>query len=114
MSATALPSNASKRQTIRQPKQLYCCRLLFKLGMITGLPGPPRLLYRKTPVETFTSPYVTCFANTVYPIFCVLSSVLLCFIPSNFCGQGKKVGIKTQKGKRLLPKRGTDGKMPKK
>ena len=45
-----------KESTIRQPLQLYCCRLFFNFRQLKRLPGSTRLSYLKIPVETFTSP----------------------------------------------------------
>ena len=42
---------------IRQPEQQYCCRLIFKVGQLTGLPGLTRLSHFMIPVETGTPPW---------------------------------------------------------
>ena len=41
---------------IRQPEQQDCCRLIFKGGQLTGLPGLARLSHFMIPVETGTPP----------------------------------------------------------
>ena len=41
---------------IRQPDQQDCCRLIFKVGPLTGLPGLTRLSHFMIPVETGTPP----------------------------------------------------------
>ena len=40
----------------RQPEQRYCCRLIFKVGQLTGLLGLTRLSHFMIPVETGTPP----------------------------------------------------------
>ena len=42
--------------TIRQPLQLYCCRLFFKFEQLKRLLSSTRLSYLKIPVETITPP----------------------------------------------------------
>ena len=46
---------AASQLTLQE--QQYCCRLFFKLDILSGLSGPPRLSYLKIPVETFAAPY---------------------------------------------------------
>ncbi len=46
---------AASQLTLQE--QLYCCRLLFKVDILTGLSGPLRLSYLTVPVETFAPPF---------------------------------------------------------
>ena len=55
--ATAPPIEAPEGDSIRQPYELYCCRLLFKFSHYKGLASPLRLSYLTVPVETITYPY---------------------------------------------------------
>lgn len=43
---------------IKQPLQTDLCRLFFKFGQLTRLPGSTRLSCLNVPVETFTPPYM--------------------------------------------------------
>ena len=54
--ATAPLIDSPEGQSIRQPLQQFCCRLILRLDILTGLSCPPRLSYRKIPVETMTPP----------------------------------------------------------
>ena len=46
-----------RRRLLKQPEQLYRCRLLFKFEPFTRLLSSLRLSDLGVPVETFTSPY---------------------------------------------------------
>ncbi len=46
----------SRGTALRLPEQQYCCRLILKVGQLTGLPGLTRLSHFMIPVETGTPP----------------------------------------------------------
>ena len=43
--------------TLRQPKQLYCCRLLFKIGHFNGIIRPAALIVSQDPRRNQSAPY---------------------------------------------------------